>query len=345
MKNIYNLHFWFLMQYLQFVLFGTIVIFVFLQIYIFAAENPVISLEQSLYFTLFVFIIFSGMTFYLSSRASYLIKSRLDRLAAYVTTLSGGRYAERIERVSVDEIGLIEEELNNLAGTMQEQLKSLQRIATERSTLEKQAQQAAIIEERQRFARDLHDSVSQQLFALNMLSSAAVRLIDKKPNEARPIIFQVSEIAEKAQGEMRALLLHLRPIDLKGESLKGGLLKLIEELEKKTPIQFELKLQGMEEIPETTDAHLFRVVQEAISNILRHAQASKIQMRSEIKGAIFHLFIGDDGQGFDVSAEKWTSYGLQTMRERCEEIGGTFEVRSKKGEGTYINIRIHLLEQ
>ena len=98
----------------------------------------------------------------------------------------------------------------------------------------------------------------------------------------------------------------------------------------------------MDVLPEDADEHLFRVVQEAISNILRHANANKIVIRSEVKGCTFFLLISDDGKGFDVSTEKWTSYGLQTMKERCEEIGGQFEVRSKKGEGTYINIRIHL---
>jgi len=198
------------------------------------------------------------------------MRKRLERITAYVSRLGGGRYNERIDTVDRDEVAVIEQELNHLASTMQEQVKSLQRLASERTSLEKQAQQAVIIEERQRFARDLHDSVSQQLFALNMMSSASVRLLDSNPEEAKPMIAQVSQIAEKAQGEMRALLLHLRPIDLKGESLKGGLLKLIEELEQKTQISFQTQLQHMDDLPGNADEHLFRVVQEAISNILRH---------------------------------------------------------------------------
>ena len=342
MKKIHNLLFWFLVQYLLFTLFGSIVIFLVFQLYILLAEQPIITLKESLLVVLLIASVFTTLTFYLGSRASQLMRKRLERITAYVSRLGSGRYNERIDTVDRDEIAVIEQELNHLASTMQEQVKSLQRLARERTSLEKQAQQAVIIEERQRFARDLHDSVSQQLFALNMMSSASVRLLDSNPEEAKPMIAQVSQIAEKAQGEMRALLLHLRPIDLKGESLKGGLLKLIEELEKKTQISFQTQLQHMDDLPENADEHLFRVVQEAISNILRHAHASIIIIRSEIKDSTFYLLISDDGQGFDVSTEKWTSYGLQTMKERCEEIGGQFEVRSKKGEGTYINIRIHL---
>ncbi|PPA72504.1 sensor histidine kinase [Jeotgalibacillus proteolyticus] len=328
----------------MFTLFGSVILFLIMQVHILLDDTPVISLQESVLLTLAVAFVFMVLTFYLGSQSSQMVVRRIDKITSYVSRLGSGKYHDRITVDDNDEIGLMELELNRLAQTMQEQVKSLQRVASERSSLEKQAQQAVIIEERQRFARDLHDSISQQLFALNMMSSASVRLLDSNSDEAKSMIVQISQIAEKAQGEMRALLLHLRPIELKGETLRGGLLKLIRELEHKTPIAFETHLLHMDLLPENADEHLFRVVQEAISNILRHANASKIIIRSEAKTNTFNLFIQDDGKGFDLAEKKWTSYGLQTMRERCEEIGGKFEIRSKKDEGTYINIRI-LLEE
>lgn len=243
-----------------------------------------------------------------------------------------------------DEIGIITDDLNQLAVYIQEQVKILQRLADEKSELADQAHQAAVMEERHRLARDLHDSVSQQLFALNMLSSAAVRTVRNKPKDAEPILQQVAEIAAKAQGEMRALLLHLRPIDLKGENLAEGLKKLIRELIEKTPIEITPELDDLEGLTKGTEAHLFRIVQEGISNILRHAEATQIKISTKRIDSTLNLYISDNGKGFSVNQQKMTSYGLQTMRERCEEIGGVFQIRSKENEGTYINIRIPLKE-
>ncbi|RLQ97538.1 sensor histidine kinase [Falsibacillus albus] len=321
-------------------LFGGSVFFAGLQIYIMLSSQPMISLRSSIYLSLFLFGVLLVLSIYFGIRGGYLFKGRLDDLFTFVATLRSGKFSARVEKFEEDEIGMITDEMNHLADFIQDQVKSLQRLADEKSELANQAHQAAVMEERHRLARELHDSVSQQLFALGMLSSAAIRIIQEDSLQAKKMLEQVAEIASKAQGEMRALLLHLRPIDLKGDSLGEGLHKLVKELKDKSHLNIDMKIEDVGNLSKGTEAHLFRIVQEALSNILRHAHAETVKIVMEKHKDMLHLYISDDGKGFGVHAKPLTSYGLQTMRERCEELGGVFQIRSKEREGTYINIRI-----
>ncbi|WP_345840715.1 sensor histidine kinase [Bacillus sp. P14.5] len=344
MNKSMNIRFWFFRSFFMMALMGTLIFFLIIQFYILITEAPSITLAGSLYLTLLIFLLFSSLSIYFGVRTGSLFKGRLDDISTFVSVLRSGRFSARVDDSKQDEIGIITDELNQLAVYIQEQVKILQRLAEEKSELADQAHQAAVMEERHRLARDLHDSVSQQLFALSMLSSAAVRTVRNNPKDAEPILQQAAEIAAKAQGEMRALLLHLRPIDLKGENLEEGLKKLIGELIDKTPIEITPELEHLEGLTKGTEAHLFRIVQEGISNILRHAEATQIKITTKKIDSTLNLYISDNGKGFNVNQQKMTSYGLQTMRERCEEIGGVFQIRSKENEGTYINIRIPLKE-
>ncbi|RDI47860.1 sensor histidine kinase [Falsibacillus pallidus] len=339
-----NIRIWFVQSFLLMGVLGGLIFFSGLQVYILFSPEPIISLQSSIYLSLFLFLLLIILSLYFGFRGGYLFKGRLDSLLTFVTTLRSGKFSARITKSENDEIGLITDELNHLAQFIQDQVKSLQRLADEKSELANQAHHAAVIEERQRLARELHDSVSQQLFALGMLSSAAIRIIEEDSNQAKGMLEQVAQIASKAQGEMRALLLHLRPIDLKGDSLREGLIKLVRELKEKSNLEIEMRIEEIEHLSKGTEAHVFRIVQEALSNILRHAHAEKVKIVLERSKDMLHLYISDDGKGFGVHASKMTSFGLQSMRERCEELGGVFQIRSKENEGTYINIRIPVEE-
>ncbi|WP_254871052.1 sensor histidine kinase [Bacillus sp. Marseille-Q1617] len=319
---------------------ATLSSFIFLQIYLFISKNDGVSLSLSIYLTLALCLILFLLSVYFGFRTTYAFKGRVDDISTFVTLLRSGKFSARVDWHEQDELGVLADELNQLAKYIQEQVKSLQRLADEKSELAERAHGAAVMEERQRLARDLHDSVSQQLFALNMLSSAALKSMANHPDKAEGIMGQVAEIAAKAQGEMRALLLHLRPIDLKGESLCEALTILIQELKEKTQIEIEASLDGIENLSKGTETHLFRIIQESLSNILRHSEATKVKIMTEKKEGFIILYISDNGIGFSLRESKMTSYGLQTMRERAEEIGGYFQIRSKEREGTYIDLRI-----
>jgi two-component system, NarL family, sensor histidine kinase LiaS len=268
------------------------------------------------------------------------LKGLFGDILLFISGMKSGKLSERMNKSQQQEIGPIVDELNQLALFLEEQAFNLQRMADEKVTLAQTAHTAAVMEERQRLARDLHDVVSQQLFALSMLSSATLRLVDKQPEKVKEQIEQIAEIAIKAQGEMRSLLLHLRPIELSEDSLCEGIIKLIVELKEKTNLEFQASIDEIEYISNAAEEHLFRIVQEALSNILRHAEATKVKITLTERENDIYLYISDNGKGFDPSKEKIASYGLKTMRERCEEIGGIFNIRSKEKEGTYIDIRL-----
>ncbi|OUM94551.1 MAG: two-component sensor histidine kinase [Thermobacillus sp. ZCTH02-B1] len=202
----------------------------------------------------------------------------------------------------------------------------------------------AITEERQRLARELHDAVSQQLFAISMTATAVKRTLDKDFEKAKRQIELIEEMASVAQSEMRALLLHLRPVHLEGRRLPQALEALVGELSQKVPgmaIVLDMEPQ-LKILPEAED-HLFRIVQEALSNTLRHAKASRMDIVLRRDQGELRLVMRDDGVGFDMEGKKQTSYGLLTMEERVHEMGGVMALRSAPGEGTEIDIRVPVL--
>lgn len=176
-----------------------------------------------------------------------------------------------------------------------------------------------------------------------MTATAVGRTIDKDFERARRQVELIEEMASVAQSEMRALLLHLRPIHLDGKNLAHALGTLMEELRQKVPMDIKLDIDpGISLITDAED-HLFRIVQEALSNTLRHAKATAMEIRLVRYGKQIHLTLRDNGVGFDLESKKQTSYGLLTMEERVHEMGGTMKLQSAPGEGTTIEIWIPAL--
>jgi len=287
-----------------------------------------------------VFIIVFAIGLYLTLKDRWILKHHLDDITAFITILSNGKLSDRISIEEPGELASIERALNRLADRFEKQVQFLQKLADEKAELAEQAKTAATIEERQRLARDLHDAVSQQLFALNMLASAAKRSVEKDQEIAKRQISEIAEIALKAQGEMRALLLHLRPVHLSNDTLQEGMEKLVDELAQRTNIRFETEIEAIGGITKGVEDHLFRLLQEALSNALRHSGATAIKLQlTQTSGSVV-LKVHDNGKGFDVTEEKKASYGLKTMKERCEELGGILTLTSRMGEGTFVDIRI-----
>lgn len=198
----------------------------------------------------------------------------------------------------------------------------------------------AVIEERQRLARELHDAVSQQLFAISMTATAVSRTIERDWERAKRQVQLIEEMAAVAQSEMRALLLHLRPVHLDGKNLGQALASLVEELKQKVPMEISLEVdESISLLPQAED-HLFRIAQEALSNTLRHSKADSMRIRLLRHDNKVHMTLQDSGIGFDLEAKKQTSYGLLTMEERVGELGGSLQMISQPGEGTTIHLWI-----
>jgi two-component system, NarL family, sensor histidine kinase LiaS len=314
---------------------------ILLSIYVWFSPEWLTSTSIFLFIGLYAIVSFI-VSVYVGFRSSGDLKQRMDYLSVLITQFANGNYQSKIYFNEGDELTRIGNELNELGEKLQNQVKSLQRLADEKAELAKSAHKSAVIEERQRIARDLHDAVSQQLFALTMMSEASIKQVEHNPDVAKKQMVEVANAAHQAQSEMRALLLHLRPVHLSGDPLPKGIQKLVEELKQKSQIDFQLEVDETLKLSEAAEEHVFRIIQESLSNILRHANATEVRIEVVKRGAELFMHIADNGKGFDLSidSEKKTSYGLKTMKERSEELGGTFTIRSNTDEGTYIDIRI-----
>ncbi|MGG1664292.1 sensor histidine kinase [Brevibacillus sp. NRS-1366] len=274
-----------------------------------------------------------------------LLKKRLFVLCEASMKLGRGMLSYRVPELGVDEVGELGWQLNRLASQWEEQVASLQRLSNSNAALAEQLKHAAVTEERQRLARELHDAVSQQLFAIAMTTAAMKRLVEKNPQRASQQIELVEEMAAAAQAEMRALLLHLRPATLQNKSLKEAILELLDELTRKNTMELTWEIEDVEGLPSGIEDHLFRILQESLSNTLRHSRASLIAVKLFTLQGQVRLRVTDDGVGFDPDGEKLTSYGLRSMQERVAEVGGSMEIYSSVGKGTQIEVRIPLMSQ
>lgn len=196
--------------------------------------------------------------------------------------------------------------------------------------------------ERHRIARELHDSVSQQLFAGAMLLSTVEAGMDDIPEPVQKQIELIGKIIGDAQSEMRALLLHLRPIKLDGKSLKKGIEQLLDELTSKVPITIIHEIEDVK-LAEVIEDHLFRISQELLSNVLRHSDAEELEVYLKKSEDFYILRFIDDGKGFDLEEKKGSGFGLQNIRERIAGVGGNVRIISFPGEGTSVEIRIPLI--
>ncbi|WP_110112697.1 sensor histidine kinase [Bacillus sp. CGMCC 1.16541] len=229
--------------------------------------------------------------------------------------------------------------VTNIHKQMTEQTKISQKMANEKVEDQEKRIQEIVSQERNRLARELHDSVSQQLFAASMLMSAITETREEINSSETKQLKMVEEMINQSQLEMRALLLHLRPIALKGKSLQEGMKELLIELSQKVPMDITWKVEHIL-LDKGVEDHLFRILQESVSNTLRHAKATSLDVLLVQRDDLIILRVVDDGKGFDVETEKAGSYGLQNMYERALEIGGMMKIVSLKDKGTRLEVKV-----
>ncbi|HSP22862.1 MAG TPA: sensor histidine kinase [Planococcus sp. (in: firmicutes)] len=217
---------------------------------------------------------------------------------------------------------------------LESQRRSLARISNERAETQDKVIQERLVVERQRLARELHDSVSQQLFAASMLLSSMT-----EHEQAAPALLQTEKMVQQAQLEMRALLLHLRPAALHNKTLRQGLAELIAELKEKVYFDIDSKLEEVS-LPKGAEDHLFRIAQETLSNTLRHSKATEVHILFVERDNFAILRIQDNGVGFESQQSKSTSYGLKHIEERAIEIGAVSKIVSVPSEGTIVEVKV-----
>ncbi|MFP3512993.1 sensor histidine kinase [Peribacillus sp. SIMBA_075] len=269
-------------------------------------------------------------------------KRQLERVDEGLYLLEQGRLPSQQEAYPVQEMAKMVERMQLIHKQINEQTKLSQKMANEKAIDQEKQIQEIVSQERNRLARELHDSVSQQLFAASMFMSAITESqSDMEKTEMKQFKI-VEEMIHQSQLEMRALLLHLRPVALKGKSLQAGMKELLEELAQKVTMDINWKMETVT-LDKGIEDHLFRILQESISNTLRHAKANSLEVLMIVRDGLIILRITDDGIGFNVEESKTGSYGLQNMHERAVELGGTMQLVSVPNKGTKLEVKIPLL--
>lgn len=306
--------------------------------------QPFETWVEGVWATLSILVVVGVLALLYGFFQGYRMKRRIELLRESMLLLEKGNLSRPIPDIGNDELGQLAEQLERVSKRWEEQVTSLQRLSTNNAQLAEKARISAIIEERQRLARELHDAVSQQLFAISMTATAVKRTLGRDYDRAERQVELIEEMASVAQSEMRALLLHLRPVHLEGKGLVQGLRELVHELQSKVPIEIQCEVDEDIHLVKGVENHLFRIVQEAMSNALRHSKAERMEIKLQNREDSVRLMIRDNGVGFDWDVQKQASYGLRTMQERVNEIGGSIQIITAPDKGTRIEIRIPLVK-
>jgi signal transduction histidine kinase len=215
-------------------------------------------------------------------------------------------------------------------------------VAIENARLFEQAQQVAALEERQRLARDLHDSATQSLYGVTMFAEAAARLLKAGEVElATGHLREVRNTAQEALQEMRLLIFELRPPILETKGLAPALQNRLEMVEGRSGLEAEFRAEGVDALPADIEEGLYRIAQEVLNNILKHAQAHKVTVQLGRKQQQVMLEITDDGIGFEpTTIQEKGGLGLEGMKERVALLGGHLRVCSKPGQGTTVQVEV-----
>ena len=256
------------------------------------------------------------------------LRRRLASLSTASQAWSRGDFSVSPRDRSGDEIG---ELTRNLTG-MAEQLQTLLHTNDE----------LARMEERNRLARDLHDTVKQQTYAARMQLSAAKNLLGSDLTAAAGHLDTALQLNRETQQELKLIIDELRPAALQGKGLAHALKEYADRWQEHTGIRVETAVVGERPLPLEVEQALYRVLQEALSNIARHAEADQVRLSLSMTPERVTLVVADNGRGFDVNAISPNSYGLTGMQGRLNEVGGTLKVESTPSAGTTLTAEVLL---
>lgn len=297
-------------------------------------------------FTLPWLIISGGMGMIYSWLVGRGFARRIARLTEASVDLADGDLSQRIEDPSGDELGQLGRQFNAMADQLSESLRSLRVLADRNAQLAEQAALLAAVEERNRLARELHDSVSQELFSLTMLAAAARRTLEGRPDLTVARLSEIEESARRALEETRSLIFALRPAALDGRGLAPALRDLTAALSERQGLSINLQIEGERRIPLEHEQALFRIVQEALANVSRHSGVRSVEVRLRYDDGGVALEVRDGGRGFNPQARRDPrAMGLQSMAERAEALGGSLNVHSAPGQGTAVSVAMPLLRE
>ena len=253
------------------------------------------------------------------------LSTRLDRLSEGTHAWSQGDFTQLVEDASGDEIGQLAYNLNQMAGQLQQLMETRRELV--------------VVDERNRLARELHDSAKQQAFAAAAQISAARKLMPKDPGAAETRIEEAERLIDDLRKELTILIQELRPAALEDRGLATAVRAYAEDWSRQNGIELRVNTQQERPLPLDVEQMIFRIIQEALANVARHSQASRVEVGLVYSKPGLACTIIDDGHGFDTH-KKHAGFGIRSMRERVSALGGTLSLESSPDRGTLLSFNV-----
>lgn len=281
-------------------------------------ENVLAVLSQSALFLLLAAALIGTLFGFLTARG---MTHRLQQVKDVTEAWSQGDFSEFINDPTGDEISQLADRLNHMAEQLQEYLR--------------RSQEMAVSEERNRLARDLHDSAKQEALAASFHLGTALTLFERDPVSARNHLVEADSLVDSVRGELTDLIHELRPPSLNAGEFDATLNEYIIEWAHQSGIKAAFTASGNLDVPLDVKQAIYRIMQEALANAARHSSAEKVDITVQQSDYRIEIVIQDNGIGFD-NQSHYDGIGLETMRERTEVLGGDFSLISEVGKGTKI---------
>ncbi len=295
-----------------------------------------------------------GITGWVASTGEALLVPDVRREPRYIKMEGSQTLSELVVPITVKGrvIGVLDAQSDRVSAFDETDLTVLQSLALqvgaaiENARLYAQAQQLAIMEERNRLARDLHDAVTQTLFSASLIADALPDCWERDPEQGRQLLSQLRQLSRGALAEMRTLLLELRPAMLAGSNLASLIRQLGEAAAGRERLSVTVHAEPACRVPPDVHIALYRIAQEALNNVVKHSRASQLTVSLECISAETEdgpkertvLRVADNGRGFDPARVVTGHFGLDTMRERAQMIGALLTVETQPGCGTQIKV-------
>jgi PAS domain S-box-containing protein len=273
-------------------------------------------------------------------------KKHTDHIRSFgqtkVTARSMGKLGTLLGRRASGEEFPIEVSISQINVSGQKLYTAIIRDITERKLLEGQIQELATLEERNRISRELHDSVTQSLYSINLQSDATIMALSSgRIEDAEKRLQTLKDIAQDSMAEMRLLIFELHPSILEEAGLVTALRLRLETVESRSGIQAGLDVKGERRLPIAVEKELYQISLEGLNNVLKHAKAKKVLVRISFEHDRCRLMIQDDGVSFDLERnDRFGGYGLENIRDRLEKIGGELTIISEPGKGSTLDIEV-----
>lgn len=315
-------------------------------------ETPLAEAYALLYRTLALTAVLLVIAIAISALlARYLANRLLDAvelLREGAALIGQGHLDHRIVIDTGDEIEDLAAEFNRMTQSLRRARAELEgwahemerRVQERTEQVVEQRQRLAVLEERQRVARELHDSISQALFTVTITLESAQQFLLKDAARMPVLLERAHGVAKEALGDVRTLISELRPVPLEQHGLPDALREQFAAITTRTGIPVGIHTDMVDKLPSEREEALYRIALEAVNNAVKHAHATRISVYLVRRDDRVELKVTDDGTGFDTRTEHPGHYGLGTMRERAQALGGTTKIESSPGTGTTVEAEI-----